>query len=170
MTLRGRKIENFDDISVAAWSGGLFICVSSISFQKSSISWPQQPPTERVSDISEKLDFWWSIPQKGTSIGHFGARNGSIPLHYFFYINYQGLLLGLRIFKHQPSHNSANVKLCFLKVAPCATYLQWLCSAVLQFPERCHGCCSLYDKWLIPFASIYGKASLGLLYLAGWVQ
>ena len=57
MALRGRKIENFDDISVAAWSEGLFICVSSISFQKSSISWPQQPPTERVSDISEKLNF-----------------------------------------------------------------------------------------------------------------
>ena len=27
------------------------------------------------ANISEKLDFWWSIPQKGTSIGHFGARN-----------------------------------------------------------------------------------------------
>ena len=57
MALRGRKIENFDDISLAAWSQGLLICVSSTSFQKSSIGWPQQPPTERVSDISEKLDF-----------------------------------------------------------------------------------------------------------------
>ena len=57
MALRGRKIENFDDISLAAWSRGLLICVSSTSFQKSSIGWPQQPPTERVSDISEKLDF-----------------------------------------------------------------------------------------------------------------
>ena len=57
MALRGRKIENFDDISLAAWSRGLPICVSSTSFQKSSIGWPQQPPTERVSDISEKLDF-----------------------------------------------------------------------------------------------------------------
>ena len=40
---------------------------------KSYIGWPQQPPTEKVPNISKKLDFWWSIPQKGTSIGHFGA-------------------------------------------------------------------------------------------------
>jgi hypothetical protein len=32
----------------------------------------------RVSDISEKLDFWWSIPQKGTGIGHLGARDDQI--------------------------------------------------------------------------------------------
>ena len=57
MALRGTKIENFDDISLAAWSRGLPICVSSTRFQKSSIGWPQQPPIERVSDISEKLDF-----------------------------------------------------------------------------------------------------------------
>ena len=57
MALRGRNIDNFDDISLAAWSRGLPICVSSTSFQKSSIGWPQQPLTERVSDISEKLDF-----------------------------------------------------------------------------------------------------------------
>ena len=57
MALRGRKIDNFDDISLTAWSQGLPICVSSTSFQKSSIGWPQQPPTEKVSDISEKLDF-----------------------------------------------------------------------------------------------------------------
>jgi hypothetical protein len=57
MALRGRKIENFDDISLAAWSRGLPICVSLTSFQKISIGWPQQSPTERVSDISEKLDF-----------------------------------------------------------------------------------------------------------------
>ena len=73
--VNGSEIENFDDISLAAWSQGLLICVSSPSFQKNSIGWPQQPLTERVSDISEKFDFWWSIPQKGTSIGHFGASN-----------------------------------------------------------------------------------------------
>ena len=55
--MRVRKIEKIDDISLAAWSQGLFICVSSTSFQKSSIGWPQQPPTERVTDISKKLDF-----------------------------------------------------------------------------------------------------------------
>ena len=57
MAQRGRKIENFDDISLTAWSRGLPICVSSSSFQKSSIGWPQQPPTEWVSDISKKMDF-----------------------------------------------------------------------------------------------------------------
>ena len=57
MALRGTKIENFDDISLAAWSRGLPICVSSTRFQKSSIGWLQQPPTEMVSYISEKLDF-----------------------------------------------------------------------------------------------------------------
>jgi hypothetical protein len=29
-------------------SGGLEICVSSTSFQKNDIGWPQQPPTEKV--------------------------------------------------------------------------------------------------------------------------
>ena len=29
-------------------SGGLEICVSSTSFQKNYIRWPQQPPTEKV--------------------------------------------------------------------------------------------------------------------------
>ena len=33
-----------------------------------------KPLTERVSDISKRLDFWWSIPQKGAIIGHFGAK------------------------------------------------------------------------------------------------
>ena len=53
MVLRDRKIENFGDIFLAAWSRGLLICVSSTSFEKSSIGWL----TERVSDIGEKLDF-----------------------------------------------------------------------------------------------------------------
>ncbi len=57
MVLRGRKNENFDDISLTAWSKGLTICVLSTSFQKNSIGWPQQPPTERVSVMIEKLDF-----------------------------------------------------------------------------------------------------------------
>ena len=74
MALSGRKIENFDDISLSAWSRGLPICVSSTSFQKNDIGWPQQPLTERVSDISEKLDFWWSIPQKGNGSDHLGDQ------------------------------------------------------------------------------------------------
>ena len=55
--LRGRRINNFIDLWCLVASGGLYICVSSTSFQKNDIGWPQQPPTERVSDISEKLDF-----------------------------------------------------------------------------------------------------------------
>ena len=51
---------------------------SSTSFQKNDNGWPQQPPTERVSDISKKLDFSGSIPQKGTGIGHLGARDDQI--------------------------------------------------------------------------------------------
>jgi hypothetical protein len=48
MALRGRKIENFHAISLTALSRGLPICVSSTSFQKSSIGWPQQPLAEKV--------------------------------------------------------------------------------------------------------------------------
>ena len=33
-------------------------------FKKSNIGWPQQPRTEKISDTSKKLDFWWSIQQK----------------------------------------------------------------------------------------------------------
>ena len=43
-----KRIDNFDNIPLAAWSRGLPICVSSTSFQKSSIGWPQQPLTEKV--------------------------------------------------------------------------------------------------------------------------
>jgi hypothetical protein len=40
-----------------AYSGGYDIWFLSTSFQKSNIGWPQQPPTERMSDISKNLDF-----------------------------------------------------------------------------------------------------------------
>ena len=83
--LRGRRIHNFIELWCLVGSGGVDFCVSSTSFQKSNVGWPQQPPTERVSNISEKLDFWWSIPQKATSIGHFGARNDqTIRISRFF--------------------------------------------------------------------------------------
>ena len=61
MALRGRKIDNFDDISLTAWSQGLPICVSSTSFQKSSICWPQQPPKEKV--LKFNLIFHDSTPK-----------------------------------------------------------------------------------------------------------
>ena len=57
MALRDRRTN----ISFHLWClvalRGVDICVSSTSFQKNYIGWPQQPPTEKVSDISEKLDF-----------------------------------------------------------------------------------------------------------------
>ena len=39
---------------------------------------PQRPLLERVPYISEKLEFWQSIPQKMTSIGYFGASDDRI--------------------------------------------------------------------------------------------
>ena len=48
-----RKIDIFVEWCLVS-SGGLEIWVSSTSFQESNISWPQQPPTERISVISEK--------------------------------------------------------------------------------------------------------------------
>ena len=53
-------------VSVYAWGYGIW--VSSICFQKSSIDWPQQPPTEMVPYISESLDFWWTIPQNSNAV------------------------------------------------------------------------------------------------------
>ena len=73
MALRGRRTNNFIEIWCLVASGGLHFCVSSTSFQKINIGWPQQPPTERVSDISTILDFWWYIAQNGTGIDHLGA-------------------------------------------------------------------------------------------------
>ena len=73
MALRDRRSNNFIELWYLAAPGGLHFCVSSISFQKIDIGWPQQPPTERLSDISKILNFWWSIPQNGTGIDHLGA-------------------------------------------------------------------------------------------------
>ena len=57
MALPRSGIKNFDDLWCIGALGGVEFCVSSVSFQKSNIGWPQQPPTESVSNISEKLDF-----------------------------------------------------------------------------------------------------------------
>ena len=58
MALRGRNIENFDAISLTAWSRGLPICVSSTSFQKNEIGWPQQPLTEKVLKFNMNFIFY----------------------------------------------------------------------------------------------------------------
>ena len=54
MAIKGRMIINIIELWSIAGSGGLEICVSKTSFQKNDIGWPQQPPTEKVSDMSEK--------------------------------------------------------------------------------------------------------------------
>jgi hypothetical protein len=56
----------------------LDIWLSSSNFQKSNLDWPQQPLTEKMPCISKNLDFWLSIPQKMTSIGHFCAIDDQI--------------------------------------------------------------------------------------------
>ena len=57
LALTDRKIEIFNFISYVPYLGDYDIWFLSTSFQKSNIGWPQQPLTERMSDISEKLDF-----------------------------------------------------------------------------------------------------------------
>ena len=58
LALRGRRINNFIELWCLVVSGGLEICVSSTSFQKNDIDWPQQPPTENnIANITETLDF-----------------------------------------------------------------------------------------------------------------
>ena len=52
MALSGSGIENFVELWYLGASGGLDFCVLSTNFQKSNIGWPQQPLTERTSDIS----------------------------------------------------------------------------------------------------------------------
>ena len=85
-SLRRWRIHNFIELWCQVGSRGLEIWVSSTSFQKSNIGWPQQPPTERVSNISKKLDFWGFIPRKGTSIDHLGTTDDQIiRLSNFFY-------------------------------------------------------------------------------------
>ena len=65
-------------LKVSVWSWVLDIWLSSSNFQKSNIDWPQQPLTEKMPCISKNLDFWLSIPQKMTIIGHFGAIDDQI--------------------------------------------------------------------------------------------
>ena len=57
MSLWGSRIENLDELWCLGASGGLDFCVSSTSFQKSNIGWPQQPPTETMPYINEIFDF-----------------------------------------------------------------------------------------------------------------
>ena len=71
MALRGRRINNFIRLWCLVASGGLHICVSSTSFQKNDMSWPQQPLTEKVQkfnmtfhDSTQKFFFQFEINAK----------------------------------------------------------------------------------------------------------
>ena len=66
LTDRNMQVRFCLKVSVYSWDWGIW--VSSTSFQKSNIFWPQQPPTEKETDIRENLYFWWFIPQKRAKI------------------------------------------------------------------------------------------------------
>ena len=68
MALRGRRIDYFLNQLwlVASWVVGIW--VSSTSFQKSNIAWPQQPPTEVVLISVKNWIFDDPFHKKGTSI------------------------------------------------------------------------------------------------------
>ena len=57
MALRSRKINNFVELWCLVALGDVEIYVPAKSLKKNNVGWPQQPPTERVSDISRKLNF-----------------------------------------------------------------------------------------------------------------
>ena len=48
----GQKDQHFIRLWCLVASGGLHICVSSTSFQKNDMSWPQQPLTEKVQKFN----------------------------------------------------------------------------------------------------------------------
>ena len=54
--MKGRRIIDFIKLWSIAGSVGLEICVSSTSFQKKYIGWPQQPPTEIKSNLGTLKD------------------------------------------------------------------------------------------------------------------
>ena len=52
MALRDRRTNIFFDLWCLVASGGADICVSSTSFQKNDIGWPQQPPSENMQKFN----------------------------------------------------------------------------------------------------------------------
>ena len=63
MALRGTRVDNFLELWCIVASEGVDSCVSLNRLKKNDMGWPQQPPTEKVPDISEKWYFLISIPQ-----------------------------------------------------------------------------------------------------------
>ena len=52
MALRSRRINNFIDFPVIAWSGAMGIWLLTLRFHKSDIGWPPQPLKERMPNIT----------------------------------------------------------------------------------------------------------------------
>ena len=62
MALMGSRIENFNKLQFLGALGGYDFCVSSTSFQKSNLGWPQQPPTENTLYIYQLTIGFLIIP------------------------------------------------------------------------------------------------------------
>ena len=65
MDMKGRRVIDFIKLWSIAGSGGLEIWVSVISFWKSNICWPQQPPTERYQISVKNWNFDDPFHKKG---------------------------------------------------------------------------------------------------------
>ena len=57
LALRERNIQVRLYLKVVLKSLDVDILIIRTNFQKSNIGWPQQPPTEKIPNVSEKLDF-----------------------------------------------------------------------------------------------------------------
>jgi hypothetical protein len=64
MALRDGRMENFDELWCLVALGGLDFCVSSTSFQKSNIDWPQQPLKGPLISVKNWI-FDYSVHKKG---------------------------------------------------------------------------------------------------------
>ena len=73
MALRGGRIKNFDELWCLVASGGLEFCVSSTSFQKSNIGWPQQPLREK--ELEFRMGFHDSVKNLNIKIKSFLSSN-----------------------------------------------------------------------------------------------
>ena len=65
MAMKGRRVIDFIELWSIAGSGGLEIWVSVISFWKSNICWPQQPPRERYQIPVKNWNFDDPFHKKG---------------------------------------------------------------------------------------------------------
>ena len=114
-------INNFIEIWCLVASGGLHFCVSSTSFQKIDIGWPQQPPTETVlisvknwifdDSFLKKLPDSDGLILSGTKMTNTGPFlwNESSKIQFFTDIWY---LLCRRLLR--PAYVTRSIKLIFI--------------------------------------------------------